>query len=124
MEYVKIESNIETTENETTLTAIVKNGKYLVGVCSFLDDFQSNKDAIDVFLLVDDSGSMYDEMMDGAGNDPSYKRFDMCTGSVGNAVSITIYLSGGFIYTANDGVIGFEKNIIALGIDDVSLVVK
>jgi hypothetical protein len=48
----------------------------------------------------------------------------MRTGSVGNVVSITIYLSGGFIYTANDGVIGFEKDIITLGIDDMSLVVK
>lgn len=85
MSFTKVETNVSEQGNVHHLTANVGNGKYLAGICSILDNFKENKEAIDVFLLLDDSGSMYNEYMDGAGNDPEYKRIDMCTQLLQNA---------------------------------------
>ena len=83
--YTKIKTSIEESNSGLTLSAKVGNGRYLAGVCSFLDNIKANTEAIDVFLLLDDSGSMYNEMMDGQGNDPEYKRIAMCKQLLSNA---------------------------------------
>lgn len=83
--YTKVNTEVEKTTTGVNLSAKVGNGRYLAGVCSFLDNIKTNADAIDVFLLLDDSGSMYNEMMDGQGNDPDYKRVAMCQQLLSNA---------------------------------------
>lgn len=84
--FTKVKTNVAEKGGDIVLTASVKNGKYIVGACSALDDLKGSTDNIDVFLLIDDSGSMYDERMGvGKGSDPACKRIDMCKQLIENA---------------------------------------
>ena len=76
--YTEVKSEITWEDNVAKLTAEVTNGKYFVGRMSYFNSLGDKGEQIDVFLLLDESGSLYDEMMDGAGNDPEYKRIEMC----------------------------------------------
>lgn len=119
-EYSKVKTEVEEVDGSLKLKASVGNGKYLVGVCSFLDDYKETKDDIDVFLLIDDSGSMYNEMMEGRGNDPEYKRIEMCRNLLNNAPEsiqfglatfTATYMEKSGFTTDRDALLGLLNNI-------------